>query len=112
MWNPSFRQVAHFGYVKIDYNQNATALICNTNVGGFVSNCNPDWSFWQAGLFSKWTPVRGLDVGVDVFYTKINTAFEGNAIGLPANGSRPYGDYRVEDQGQWSAIFRVQRNFP
>ncbi len=112
VWNPSFRQVAHFGYVKIDYNQNATYMICNTNVGSIVSNCNPDWSFWQAGLFSKWTPVRGLDVGVDVFYTKINTAFEGNAYGLPANGSRPYGDYRVEDQGQWSAIFRVQRNFP
>jgi hypothetical protein len=46
-----------------------------------------------------------------VFYTKLNTAFEGWGY-LPANGSRPEGDYRIEDQGQWSVIFRVQRNFP
>jgi len=114
VWNPSFRQVAHFGYVKIDYNQNATYLICSSNnnqLNNTFSNCNPDWSFWQAGLFSKWTPVRGLDVGVDVFYTKINTAFEGFGS-LPASGSRPGGDYVIEDQGQWSVIFRVQRNFP
>jgi hypothetical protein len=46
-----------------------------------------------------------------VFYTKINTAFAGNGF-LPSNGSRPQGDYRIEDQDQWSMIFRVQRNFP
>jgi len=113
VWNPSFLQVLHFGYARVDYNANATAMICASGALPMtaVSNCNPDFSFWQAGLFSKWTPVRDLDIGLDIYYTKLNTAFEGTAY-LPSNGSRPAGTYRIEDQDQWSVTFRVQRNFP
>jgi hypothetical protein len=113
VWNPAFRQVAHFGYAKVEYNDNAAYLICTSGALPLssITNCNPDFSFWQAGLYSKWTPVRGLDVGLDVVYTKLNTAFEGYAY-LPSNGSRPAGDYRIEDQDQWTVMFRVQRNFP
>src|SRR5581483_4133056 len=31
-----------------------------------VSNCDPDYSFFQGGVRTQWTPVRGFFLGVDV----------------------------------------------
>ena len=51
-------------------------------------NCNPDFSFYQVGSRTQWNPVPQLDIGLDIFYTKLNTAFKGPA-NFVANGSRP-----------------------
>ena len=50
-----------------------------------------------------------LDIGLEVLYTKLNTAFKGPAT-VAANGSRP-GVTQIDDQDVWSAMFRWQRNF-
>ena len=50
-----------------------------------------------------------LDIGLQVMYTRLNTAFKGNAV-VVANGSRPPVG-RLDDQDVWSAMFRWQRNF-
>ena len=81
-------------------------------------NCNPDFSFYQVGSRTQWNPVPQLDIGLDIVYTKLNTAFKGPA-NFAANGSRPActnaapgnGGCSVEDQGVLSAMFRWQRNF-
>jgi len=44
-----------------------------------------------------------------VIYTRLNTAFKGNAV-VVANGSRPPVAL-LSDQDVWSAMFRWQRNF-
>ena len=57
-----------------------------------------------------------LDIGVEVLYTRLNTAYKGVA-NLPANGARPAcinnagNSCTIDDQGVWSAMFRWQRNF-
>ena len=137
-WNRKWRTSWYGGYVVVDYNQTATNLICAPGtIGGAASffapaalsaaaaggvhpgfNCNPDFSFYQVGSRTQWNPVPQLDIGLDIMYTKLNTAFKGVA-NLAANGSRPAcfnnlvgnGGCSVDDQGVWSAMFRWQRNF-
>ena len=50
------------------------------------------------------------DIGVDVLWTHLNTAFAGTAT-LAANGARPAGVYSIADQDVVSVLFRIQRNF-
>jgi Porin subfamily len=134
IWNPKWRTSWFGGYVNIDYNSNATFLIqqrlpnlaagCGPGVpplapaaGGFVggltplpgNSCSPDWDYWEVGSRTQWNPVPQLDIGLEVLYSRRNTAFKGAAI-VPANGSRPP-VFIIDDQEAWSAMFRWQRNF-
>jgi hypothetical protein len=56
--------------------------------------------------------VPGLNLGLDLYYTRVQTAFAGLATfaSIPS-GMRPAGTYSVNDQGIFSAVFRAQRNF-
>jgi len=124
LWSPKWRTSVYGGYVEIDYNGNAKTLICNSagGVGGAVaapsgltgitavSNCNPDFSYWQLGSRTQWNPHPDLDIGVDVVWTHLNTAFKGTAS-LTATGARPSGIYTIDDQDILSVMFRIQRNF-
>ena len=99
-WAPNLKTSVYGGYVKIDYNANATAafatVVCPA-IGVAAANCNPDFNYWQVGSRTQWTPVRNFDLGVEVLYTKLNTAFGGQA--------------GYANQDTWSGLFRVQRNF-
>ena len=52
-----------------------------------------------------------LDIGVDVLWTHLNTAYKGSNVTLGANGARPAGVYNIDDQDVVSVMFRIQRNF-
>src|SRR4029077_13261373 len=108
IWNPKWRTSLYGGYVEQDYNGNAKTQICGAAAGGAVAaplgvgmtavtNCNPDFSFWQVGSRTQWNPHPDLDVGVDVLWTHLNTAFKGTAV-LAASGARPSGTYTIDDQ--------------
>jgi hypothetical protein len=126
LWSPRWRTSLYGGYTEVDYNSNAKTFICGAGAGGAVvglggfvtgtggvtsvSNCNPDYSFWQVGSRTQWNPHPDLDVGVDVLWTHLNTAYKGTAV-LGANGARPAGVYTIDDQDILSVMFRIQRNF-
>jgi hypothetical protein len=141
LWNEKWRTTWYGGYVKVDYNANATNRInaalpagnaCGAaGFGGVVTtgnftgitplagnSCNPDYSFAQVGTRTLWNPVRNLDIGLDLLYTKLNSAYAGPA-NFVASGARPAclnplpgnGGCAIEDQNVWSAMFRWQRNF-
>jgi hypothetical protein len=122
IWSPKWRTSAYAGYVEVDYDGAAATFMCGAGVGGFVaapggftgitnvSNCNPNFSFWQAGSRTQWNPHPDLDVGLEVIWTHLNTAFKGTAT-LAANGARPGGAYVIDDQDIVSVLFRIQRNF-
>jgi hypothetical protein len=120
-WNPAWRTSLYGGYENISYNQNATAEICAglapggagafTSAGGFTpANCNPDFSFWQVGSRTIWTPAAGLELGLDILYNHINSAFEG-PVNVSANGTIPAGPFSAHDQNVLSGVFRIQRSF-
>jgi hypothetical protein len=129
VWSPRWKTSVYGGYANIDYDGAATGMInsalaagsvCARPFAGLVGNfsavtalagnsCNPDFSFFQVGSRTQWNPVPNLDIGLDVTYTGLNTAYKGAAV-YAANGSRPAIGL-LDDQGVWSALFRWQRNF-
>ncbi len=124
MWNPKWRTSLYGGYVEVDYDAAAQLQIapggplgfCTAALSAtFVSNCNPNSSWWQVGTRTQWNPHPDLDIGVDVLFTHLNTAMHGTAV-LPVNGARPASagpasPYAIEDQDVLSVMFRIQRNF-
>ncbi|MBI5911347.1 MAG: porin [Betaproteobacteria bacterium] len=92
-WNPKWKTSIYGGYTEVDYNDAATALFA-----AFTAGANPDFSIWQVGTRTAWAPVPNLEVGVDVIYSKLNSAFSGVAA-------------TSMDQDAWAAQLRIQRNF-
>jgi len=87
-WNPAWKTSLYGAYGKVDYDAAANAVL-----GG-----NADWSLWQIGSRTVWTPVQNLDLSVDVIYTDLNRS---SFSGVGVFGSK----------GFLSGMFRVQRNF-
>jgi len=118
-WNPKWRTSLYGGYVAVNYDGTAQAMICTSGAGGTpaaalvltgISNCSPNWSVWQIGSRTMWNPHPDLDIGIDFAWTHLNTAFAGTAT-LAANGARPGGVYSISNQDVPSMLFRIQRNF-
>jgi hypothetical protein len=126
-WTPSLRTSAVFGYLDISYGNAAKAQIANLGgrcaLGGsgataftVSGNCSPDWSAWRLASRTLWTPVANLDVGLEVGYSQINTAFAGEGT-IPAGAGNANGTgfapgtYSIQNQGVWTATFRLQRSF-
>jgi hypothetical protein len=112
-WTPSLRTSVWGSYMQVSHNSNAKAMVaaangCNDGVGGAgqytvpgvtpspgntirpapgtlyaLTNCDPNWSWWAIGSRTQWNVTKDFYMGVDVYYTKLNTAFEG------------YGNYRA-----------------
>jgi Porin subfamily len=90
----------------------------NSEYKGAVSNCNPNSSWTQLGTRTMWNPVTDLDVGVDLGWVHLNTAFAGTAVlntfasPFQQNATgRPGGLYTIDNQDIYSVMFRIQRNF-
>jgi hypothetical protein len=142
IWNAHWRTSWYGGFVQIHYNDNAKFMInsalptgnfCNPVAGGIAgisgnftgwapqpgNTCSPDYSFYQIGTRTQWNPHPNLDIGLDVFYTHLNTAYKG-PVNFVANGARPACanvggaspmTCAADDQNVWSGIVRIQRNF-
>ena len=144
-WNEKWRTALHGGYVHVGYNALATDLInqhlpsppaggtaCGMPVEGIIqpplgvgsgigNSCSPNFSWVEAGIRTQWNPHPDLDIGLDVVYTRLNTAYAGRGdptalgsvtgVSLAASGARPPALATLEDQDIVSVLFRVQRNF-
>jgi len=92
----------------------ATTVTAFTPAAG--NACSPDSSWWQVGTRTQWNPHPDLDIGVDVLWSHLNTAFKGPSVAVPASGARPAcasltGGCAIDDQDVLSVMFRIQRNF-
>jgi hypothetical protein len=99
-------------------NANTTNIVNGGNANGQVTNCNPDSSWAQLGTRTLWNPVPDLDVGFDVGWVHLNTAFAGTAnlnawgtVFQSNNTGRMAGPYIIGNADVFSAGFRIQRNF-
>jgi hypothetical protein len=128
-WTPALKTSIYGSYVNISHNDQAKALICNSGGGMFtggnpaLTGCDPDWSAWNIGSRTQWEPVKGLIMGVDVIYNKLNTARPDatGVVALNSTGNPSYagaipnstvvGNYIVKDMDAWTGTFRIQRDF-
>jgi hypothetical protein len=83
-----------------------SAIFAANNVNG----CNPDFSIVQVGTRTVWSPVRNLDIGVEVLYTRLDQNFDGTFAVAPGGG-RAASTFNAKDQDTWSGVLRFQRNF-
>lgn len=113
-WSPNWETDVFGSYTRIDYNNTATALICNAFVSAVaVGNgytCNPDFNIWQVGTRTAWTPVQNLTFSAEVLYTYIDQMNTGSFTSAGA-GVKPAGVYDYKDQGLWSGNIRVRRTW-
>ncbi len=118
-WDAQWQSSLFGGYSRVDYNSTATGLYC-TQYGRTVAglntsySCNPDFSVYQVGFRTGWTPVPGLTFGAEVVYSRLDQQFAGRtgaAVTPSATLAKPPGIYNFADQETINGNFRVVRNF-
>ena len=120
-WLPNFSTAVYGTYTQVSYNDTVinSRWFCNgsgaTNQNIRVAanvTCDPGFNFWLIGTHTDWYPVAGFRLAVDVLYTRVQTAFDGQLVSLSkTQGARPTGIYLARDQGILAVTFRAQRTF-
>lgn len=126
-WSQQWRTSVVGGYAEVHYNGAATAMLCGSNgnaagagtglstvFGTFTPaagfGCNPNYALISAGTRTAWNPHSLLEIGLDLSWYRLDTAFTGFAVMGTANGARPAGIYKFEDQDKFLAMMRLQKN--
>src|SRR5437764_5677666 len=115
-WLANFSTAVYGTYTQVRYSDDVinSRLFCtgqNISVSTSVT-CDPGFNFWTVGAVTNWYPVAGFRLAVDVLYTRVETAFEGQTVTLSkTQGLRPTGSYTAKDQGILAVTFRAQRSF-
>ena len=104
-WNPRWRTSLYGGYAQVSYSGNANSLLCGRGTNGIVtSGCDSDWQTWWAGSRTQWNVTKDFYMGLDVMYSKLQSAA---ILGAAAIG----GATHVSDVDNWQFRFRVHRDF-
>jgi hypothetical protein len=61
VWNPRWRTSIYGAYGEVTFD---TAVTAGTGIG--------DWSGWQLGTRTLWTPVTNLDLSLDIMWNQVN----------------------------------------
>jgi hypothetical protein len=117
-WTPNLHTSFYGSYLKVEHNETARSLICANGLssgitaGVVTAQCNPNWSQWNVGSRSQWDVTKGLYLGVDVLYTRLQSAkaSDTNIVTTAAAGAKPAGTYTIADQSAWVAAFRIHRD--
>jgi hypothetical protein len=115
-WDPYWSTSVYGAYAAIRYNSTAQFLICGVGFAAatFVpGGCNPNYEVAQAGIITRWTPVKGLTFSGDFSYTHLEQHMNGFiqagslAVGKPNLGNA----YQFANQDSFLLLLRAQRNW-
>jgi len=93
-----------------------TAIAAGGNTSftaGPFSGCDYAFEIWGVGSRTVWNPVKNLDIGVEVMWSKIHQNMDPSkvAFNFGGGGNRAAGLYAPSDEDVVSGMFRIQRNF-
>jgi hypothetical protein len=98
-WNTQWKTSLYGAYGKVTYSDAASAVLRPATAG---AGSTANWSYWQVGSRTTWTPVTNLDLSLEGMYNHLDGAYTNPT----AAGTANFGNK------SWvSGIFRVQRNF-
>lgn len=106
-WTPSLRSTLFGGYTSVE--APAILLASGTPTNGYndseasYESTIRDFNIWQVGFNTTWSPVKNLDIGVELLYSKIEV---GGSFD-PYWGKTWY----QHDEDIFVGMMRVQRNF-
>jgi hypothetical protein len=122
-WNPQWNTSVYGAYADVSYGSTMTAgsaasiycasfLATQAAVGNArgITTCNPDYSVTQAGIVTRWTPVKNLTFSGDFTWEHLNQNMTGNVVLAPGN-AMPTGLYTFANQNTYQFLFRAQRNW-
>ncbi len=118
-WSPRWRTSLYGGYAQVSYGSTANSLLClaTGTTAAVVNGCDMDWNTWWVGSRTQWNVTKDFYMGVDVLYSKLqsanvgNTNF-GNGIGtVPAAVANGGTVVPAKDIDNVSVRFRVHRDF-
>ena len=126
-WTPALRTSVFGSVTSWDPGATGNAIMCSSpnqparTIAGAVTNfaagpiigCNYAFQVWNVGSRTVWNPVKNLDIGVEVMYTKIHQNMDPSTVlfNFGGGGNRAAGLYTPSDEGVVSGLLRVQRNF-
>lgn len=134
LWDPAWRTSIFGSYSKIEYSNDANALLFaafgpggrlgvngngNTGTNAGVLNATGDFSFGiaQIGTRTSWTPVKNLTFSAEFIYSRIEQNLTGTYTGAVAGRSGSAGQaatyqaYTLKDQNAYNGTFQVLRSF-
>jgi len=127
-WNQQWRTALYTGQIYTWYNANAQSQLCGTAPGslpfagaggtgifGSVAavvnlQCSPNWSESIVGTRTAWNPHPFLEIGLEVQWAHLQSAFGGSQLTLAGNGARPFGNYQITNQDIYLLALRFQKN--
>ena len=119
-WNPRWRTSLYGGYAKVEYSGLANSLLC-----GFGDCLTPashqrlrkNWQTWWVGSRTQWNVTKDFYMGVDVLYSKMQSANFGNFcagenVACAAQNSTTNAlVIPAKDTDNWAFRFRAHRDF-
>jgi Porin subfamily len=126
-WNPQWRTAVVGGQAFVWYDQTAQSMLCGTApgttppgtatstfglvpTGGFMTNCNPNFSQSALSTRTAWNPHPFLEIGLDLIWYHLGTSSNGGNIFLSTNGARPAGVYTIQNLDAYMMVLRFQKN--
>ncbi len=111
-WDPYWNTSVYGAYANVNYGSGATAVVCasvlaSSSTAG-ITNCNPNYSVTQAGIITRWTPVKNLTFSAEYVYSHLQQNYAGT---IAENGSYGSGTYVIGNQDTHQVLLRAQRNW-
>jgi hypothetical protein len=76
---------------------------------GPVAGCNPDFTVWGVGTRTVWNPVRNLDLGAELMYSRLDQNMgPGVLLNFAGAGGPPAGNFTPQNQSIFSVLLRAQ----
>jgi hypothetical protein len=129
-WSPIVRSSVFGAITSVSYpgdlTSGAKAIFCSSPVGpvrtaagaapnfatGAVAGCNPDFMVWGVGTRTVWNPVRNLDLGAEVMYSRLDQNMgPGVLLNFAGSGGTPAANYTPKNESIWSGLLRAQWHF-
>jgi hypothetical protein len=118
-WDPYWNTSVYGAYAQAQYGTLAKTTLCGAGgvftvgVAAGVTSCNPDFAIGQAGIITRWTPVKNLTFSADLAWTHLDQKYAGTVtpaatIAVPA---KPAATYDLKDQDSVVMLLRAQRNW-
>ncbi|RXT44931.1 porin [Bradyrhizobium betae] len=118
-WDPYWNTAIYGAYAQAQFGSLGKTTLCGVGgaagvFGGLagVTGCNPDFAIGQAGIITRWTPVKNLTFSADLAWTHLDQKYSGTVGVTPSSvTAKPTAFYELKDQDTITLLLRAQRNW-
>jgi len=109
-WNARWRTSLYGGYAAVSYDALGQSELCGFGQAPVANGCDMNWQVWWLGSRTQWNVTKDFYLGLDVLYSKLQTALLSNTTAPLAVATNGLG-VPATDVDNWQFRFRVHRDF-